>query len=378
MGPQQFVSESMSSYPASRPGRMSSTSGSAPIRVVTDHVSDDPTTTSAEVARGRAYPANPEPAGSPPKAQAVPPDPPPPTEIAPRVPAQPKPPGAPEVSVLAAPLVERGEVLRPETPVFRLRGSVSPGEQLAVRYTLAAFDARGSAAFDGSVLLSAEPRPVTIVAGAAVASRTPELLTLTLREQPGVRSARPTATLFLSPVPRIADATLFEAHRVGRSIEAFNVLVQRHWAAVAGVAVRVVGNRTDAEDIRQLVFAGLARYRGDFAGGSLVAWLRTVTRNASLSFVRGKHRRRKHELASAKPESFEPELVRGLGETLLAAVRQLPAELGEALRLRYLEGYSQQEAAEIAGCPRGTLSRRAVAGARRLREMFGDEDPRLG
>jgi DNA-directed RNA polymerase specialized sigma24 family protein len=42
-----------------------------------------------------------------------------------------------------------------------------------------------------------------------------------------------------------------------------------------------------------------------------------------------------------------------------------------ATRLRYLEGWSQQQAAERLGCPRGTLSQRAARGVQTLRNILG-------
>jgi len=48
--------------------------------------------------------------------------------------------------------------------------------------------------------------------------------------------------------------------------------------------------------------------------------------------------------------------------------------LQQAVQLRYLEGRSQKEAAEIAGCPRGTLAQRTANGVRRLRDVLGDRD----
>jgi RNA polymerase sigma factor (sigma-70 family) len=55
------------------------------------------------------------------------------------------------------------------------------------------------------------------------------------------------------------------------------------------------------------------------------------------------------------------------------ALERLSAPLREAVRLRYLEGWSQHEAAERLGCPRGTLSQRASAGVRQLRDVLGAE-----
>jgi sugar lactone lactonase YvrE len=59
-----------------------------------------------------------------------------------------------------------------------------------------------------------------------------------------------------------------------------------------------------------------------------------------------------------------------LREEVDAALEQMPARLREAVVLRYLEGRDQETAAQVAGCPRGTLARRAVEGLERLRTIL--------
>ena len=272
-----------------------------------------------------------------------------------------------------------GQPLQANTPVFRVSGDVKPGETVVFAYTLSSHDSTGTVSASGTATLTAASRVVTITPGAALAGRTADVLTLTVRERGGTRAARVTepvtpssATLFVVPVQRVGDVALFEAHRVGQSPEAFRALVQRHGAAVARLSQGIVGNRTDAEDVTQFVFLELAKRQGRFAG-TLTGWLRAVARNASLAFLRSKRRRLRHEQASAKPVSAEPTRSIALDDCLIAAIAQLPAELGEAVRLRYVDGYTQQEAADIAGCPRGTLSRRAAYGIQLLRDLLEGE-----
>ena len=45
------------------------------------------------------------------------------------------------------------------------------------------------------------------------------------------------------------------------------------------------------------------------------------------------------------------------------------APLSQAVRLRYLEGLSQADAARVVGCPRGTLAQRAAYGVQYLRNI---------
>lgn len=53
------------------------------------------------------------------------------------------------------------------------------------------------------------------------------------------------------------------------------------------------------------------------------------------------------------------------------ALMRLPSALREAVALRHLEGRSQEDAAQAAGCPQGTLAWRAMEGLNRLRAILG-------
>jgi RNA polymerase sigma factor (sigma-70 family) len=196
----------------------------------------------------------------------------------------------------------------------------------------------------------------------------PEVLTVVLNDTAGTPTTTRAATLFVVPLQQVRDSVLVEAHRVGRSAEAFAALARRYEPAVTRTVQRIVGNHTDAQDVSQFVFMELARTRARFPG-TLSGWLRVVSRNAALAFLRAKRRRRKHEQGAAKGERVEAAPVVA-DESLAVALDQLPPELGQAVRLRYLDGYTQQEAAAIVGVPRGTLSRRAAAGVQILRELL--------
>src|SRR5262249_14075461 len=60
-----------------------------------------------------------------------------------------------------------------------------------------------------------------------------------------------------------------------------------------------------------------------------------------------------------------------LREELDVALAQLPDPLRQAVILRYLEGHSQQEAAQRAGCTRVTMGWRSMKGLERLRTILG-------
>jgi RNA polymerase sigma factor (sigma-70 family) len=165
------------------------------------------------------------------------------------------------------------------------------------------------------------------------------------------------------------DTVLVGQFRDLRSEAAFAEIVSRHGALVYRACLRALGNSADAEDAAQATFLVLAQRCGN-VNGPLVPWLLGVSQRVAhnLLVARARRRRRENEVAVAKVAVVNP--TTGLREELDAAIAQLPPKLAEAVSLRYLEGRSQQEAAELAGCPQGTLGRRAKEGIDRLRSIL--------
>jgi len=262
-----------------------------------------------------------------------------------------------------------GQRLTPDSPVFRISGPTAPAEPLTVSFTLAAHTAGGTTSFGGTVTLRGDSPQAAVTPRPVFVGGSPDILTVVLDEAPGGKPTGRSATLFVLPAQQVADPVLVEAHREGRSSEAFGILTQRYGSTVTRTAQRIVGNRTDAEDVSQFVFMELAKTRAKFPG-TLTGWLRAVSRNAALAFLRAKRRRLRHEQNGAKAEAVEQAPPAAVDESLMVALGQLPPDLSQAVLLRYVDGFTQQEAAAIVGVPRGTLSRRAAAGVSLLREML--------
>ncbi len=296
-------------------------------------------------------------------------------------PAPAVPPATPSANVSVVPLPPAlGQRLTPDSAVFLISARPAADTRISVSYTLAAHGAAGTTAVPGVVTLAADA-PQATVSPRAVFGGSADILTVVLHDGSGSPAAVRSATLFVVPVPQVRDSVLVEAHREGRSAEAFAALARRYEPAVTRTVLRIVGNRADAQDVSQFVFMELARTRARFPG-TLSGWLRAVARNAALAFLRAKRRRLKHEQRAARDEQAEPPPA-AADDSLTVALGQLPPDLGQAVRLRYLDGYTQQEAAAIVGVPRGTLSRRAAAGVQILRELLEweadfDEQPAGG
>jgi RNA polymerase sigma-70 factor, ECF subfamily len=156
--------------------------------------------------------------------------------------------------------------------------------------------------------------------------------------------------------------------------EAFTLLYRRHQAALYRFALRMSGNAWAAEEIIQDVFMTLMRdpKKYDPARGTLGGFLYGVTRNRALKHLeRSPHREvpleEKNEngagvvLMDASTPAIQAEK-RERVEQVWAAVLDLPAEFREAVVLCELEERSYEEAAQMIGCPIGTIRSRLHRG----------------
>jgi RNA polymerase sigma factor (sigma-70 family) len=168
----------------------------------------------------------------------------------------------------------------------------------------------------------------------------------------------------------LPDQELLRMYASSRSQEAFSRIVDRHAPMVLQTAFRVVGNRQEAEDVSQAVFLILSERAGTVTH-TLGGWLHKVTRDAALQALRSKARRARREEAAVRSKSMpDAALEQDLRKDLDQAVVKLPDRLREAVVLRYLEGRSQEEAAQMAACDKATLSRRCTQGLTRLAALL--------
>lgn len=107
-------------------------------------------------------------------------------------------------------------------------------------------------------------------------------------------------------------------------------------------------------------------------GTNMRAWLFTILRN---TFYSG-HRKARHEVADVDGAFTARLAVKPAHDGRLAmndfrhAFEQLPAEQREALILVGAQGFSYAEAAEMCGCPVGTVKSRANRGRKHLAELL--------
>lgn len=198
-----------------------------------------------------------------------------------------------------------------------------------------------------------------------------EIVMLTVHATPAYQARPASVSWFVSGSARLcSDAALLQAYHHGGCQQAFTALVQQHQPQVLRICRQILGNYADAEDVSQNVFLMLAT-RPPKSDQSLPGWLHTVARNAAISYLRSRTRRAYHEAKAARELATRSTANSEVPvEDLEAALAGLPDPFQTAVRLRYLQNYSQQEAAQLMGCPRGTLAQRAARGIMQLRQML--------
>jgi RNA polymerase sigma factor (sigma-70 family) len=165
---------------------------------------------------------------------------------------------------------------------------------------------------------------------------------------------------------------------------AFAELVSRYTPMVYRACRRLLGNDHDAEDATQAAFVVLARKAGSLRQeGRLNGWLHRVARLVALEALRKRMQHERNQMESALwQESLTPDLSEAEHDAVRSHVDAeldgLSAILREAIVLRYLRGFREQAAASAAGCPLGTMKRRASDGIAKLRQRLAKRGVALG
>jgi RNA polymerase sigma factor (sigma-70 family) len=159
----------------------------------------------------------------------------------------------------------------------------------------------------------------------------------------------------------------------GEREAAFAALVRRHGRMVFDVCRCVLGHDADAEDAFQATFLVLARNAASVRkASSLASWLHGVAHRVARKARAAAARRREVESRAANRQTADPnnrnwgEVQQVIHEELLA----LPERLRAVLVLCYLEGLTQDRAADALGLSKAAVKKRLERGRARLRDRL--------
>ena len=180
------------------------------------------------------------------------------------------------------------------------------------------------------------------------------------------------------PAPlRTDDLALVERCRKGE-LGAFEELYRAHSGRLYSVALRMVGNPADADDLLQEIFLSAHRKLESFRGeSSLGTWLYRLGVNLCLDYLRSRTGR---AVQVTDPLDDEPGLAdprgRGLADRAVTrmdlerALAHLPVGCRTAFVLHDVEGLEHREIGEVMGIAEGTSKSQVHKARLRLRSLL--------
>jgi RNA polymerase sigma-70 factor (ECF subfamily) len=156
--------------------------------------------------------------------------------------------------------------------------------------------------------------------------------------------------------------------------EAFRLLFEAYKDRVFSIAVYSFhGDQTAAGDVTQQIFLKLMTSIAQFRGESqFTTWLHRLVVNTCID----EQRRRKRHLSFGEMEALHPTGERKpperryerreVAECVKAAIGELKPKFRMPVLLKYVEGLSYEEIADVLGCSKGTVASRLNRGHKEL------------
>ncbi|MEK4061490.1 MULTISPECIES: RNA polymerase sigma factor [Paenibacillus] len=162
--------------------------------------------------------------------------------------------------------------------------------------------------------------------------------------------------------------------------DALERLYDRYEQVIYSFAYRIVKDSMAAEEVMQELFLRIWKNAEHFdaAKGKLTTWMFTVTRNIAIDHLRKRSTRVPQQAGSESLELIQDqatmteETARLLmaGEQVRAALRELSRDQQQVLDMIYYQGLTQQEAADLASIPPGTVKSRVRLAMKQLQKRL--------
>ncbi len=184
---------------------------------------------------------------------------------------------------------------------------------------------------------------------------------------------------------RVSDEQLM-VRLGGPGVEAtISELYDRYGHTVFGVGLRILGDRSLAEELVQEVFLKVWRSSRAFdpSRGSFSTWLYRITRSCALDLYRRRASRIRpvpdgdlHVVAAPDSSPGPQEMVDDswMSWRVSRAVERLDPPQREVIVLAYHGGLTQREISERTGVPLGTVKTRTTSAFKRLRQELAAGD----
>jgi len=179
----------------------------------------------------------------------------------------------------------------------------------------------------------------------------------------------------------IADTELLK-RIAGGDVRAVGELYDRYSPTLFPIALRIVRDRSEAEDVLHDAFVAVNERAGQYTPerGTVIAWLVTLVRNLSIDRTRRRERRgalAREVLPHEPPASVrDPERLTSDAserEKIRRALAVLPEAQRQTLEVAFFEGLSYPEIAARENVPLGTIKSRAARALAALRDALVKE-----
>jgi len=178
-------------------------------------------------------------------------------------------------------------------------------------------------------------------------------------------------------MPEHSDEHLMKSY-AGGSMEAFEVLYQRHRAPLYRYLLRLAGNAATANDLYQGTWEKVIRARTTYRPKApFRAWLYRIAHNHAMDHFRRNQPNADEvpdDLASPAAEPSEQLARDSMQQELQGAIGELPPEQRDTLMLKLESGLDLQTIAEITGVNPETAKSRLRYAVKRLKTMLGDRN----
>ena len=178
-----------------------------------------------------------------------------------------------------------------------------------------------------------------------------------------------------------ADEQMLVKSASGGNAAAFEELMRKHEGRMYAVALRMCGNREDAQDCLQEAMLRVYRAIQGFKGqSSFATWVHRITMNTCLDELRRRKVRAASSLDSMLDSGWAPtdeddtperhSIAAEQRRTMEKAIASLPEDMRSAIVLRDVQGFSYDEIATILNANVGTIKSRISRGREKLREIL--------
>ena len=157
------------------------------------------------------------------------------------------------------------------------------------------------------------------------------------------------------------------------SEQALTFLLEHYGNALYGVVNKILQNKELANDAFQEGMVKIWKNLSDFdpEKAQLFTWMMTILRNSAIDLLRQEKRKKIQNDSLSVYEGEETSVEINVPDYgLLSTISKLDQKYSELIELIYIEGYTQQEAAEKLQLPLGTVKTRIKTALNTLKNLL--------